>query len=146
MDTDIDYEEKHEEESEEEEEYEDEYSRWGAYHREQAMKVRDCYVCKETFSSYEQLLEHHRKYPKHRCGRDEITYTYKCRKCDYHNSGLLHMISDHFIPIGKRKLRVCDGVYIHSIEVTPYGRVKDRYSILGTDESVANIHKIAVEK
>jgi hypothetical protein len=95
-----------------------------------------CYACKKKFSSGTLLFEHLREKPLHKTEFHWISYTIKCNKCtEFKEQGWLNIPSGHFLPTGRGTLIECQGIYVESVQITPYYRENERYSITDFDQA-----------
>lgn len=105
--------------------------------REKLMTPALCYACKKIFSSGNQLFKHLNENPLHQTEFHWITYTIRCDKhLDFKQQGWLNIPLGHFIPGSTEKTLIeCKGVYVESVQITPYYREKERYSITDFDQA-----------
>lgn len=99
---------------------------------------KTCNVCKQHFPSSNQLFKHLAKYPLHQCEPNEISYTFRCRNCNYYKTGEPSIKHEHIVKEGATSYSSCNGVYVHSIDIRT---LEKRYSISGSDESVTDLNK-----
>jgi len=99
---------------------------------------RKCNACKKGFVSGNQLFKHLASHPHHKCDIHHVSYTIKCRKhsdfCEYR---WLCIPKDHYIPILNEQscFTVCKDVYIDSVQIMPYYRENELYSITDFDQN-----------
>jgi hypothetical protein len=105
------------------------------YKKKRPQRIRECNVCKKQFSSGNRLFRHLDEYPLHQSETAYISYTLKCRNCDYHSVGNGNVLPFHLVPEAHTNIsRKCNGIYVDSVEITPNFCIKNRYSIFVFNE------------
>lgn len=94
-----------------------------------------CYACKKKFLTGVELFEHLDEKPLHKIKPYWVSYTIGCNKCsNFKEQGWRNIPSRHIIPSDKETFLECRNIYVESIQITPYFRKNERYTITDFDQ------------
>jgi len=111
--------------------------------RRRTQYSRTCNACKKKFPSGNKLFRHLSVNPKHRCELYEVTYVLKCTSHPgFEIQSSLNVWRSHTADVTEYKNvwghnifcgTECKNVYVDSIQITPYYREAERYTITDFD-------------
>jgi hypothetical protein len=96
---------------------------------------RTCHACKKHFESGNKLFRHLQSQPNHKCDLHWLHYNMRCKIHSEYRARCLNFFFDHLDSIPERPnyYTECKEVYVESIEITPYYREKETYTITDFD-------------